>query len=66
MIALVRKLFWFALFLVFTLAFVTLFEHGWRDPKQFVADAKTEANAVSGLWGKPMTREKDKSDQVGR
>lgn len=66
MIALVRKLFWFALFLAFTLGFVTLFEHGWHDPRQFVADAKTEASTVSGMWTKPVTREKDKSDQIGR
>lgn len=66
MIALVRKLFWFALFLVFTLGFVTLFEHGWRDPRQFVNDAKTEARAVSGIWTKPVVREKDRSDQIGR
>lgn len=66
MIALFRKLFWFALFLVFTLAFVTLFEHGWRDPRQFMADAKTEASAVTALWAKPAAREKDKSDQIGR
>lgn len=66
MIVLFRKLFWFALFLVFTLGFVTLFEHGWKSPEQFVGDAKGEAQAVVAGWSKPVERKKDMSDQIGR
>ena len=66
MIVLLRKLFWFALFLVFTLGFVTLFDHGWNGPQQFVADAKLEADAVTKLWTKPIERKKDASDQIGK
>jgi len=66
MIVLIRKLFWFALFIVFTLGFVTFFEHGWGGPQQFVADAKTETNALVSLWSKPIERKKDDSDKIGR
>jgi len=47
---LVRKLFWFALFLAFTLGFVTLFDHGFVTTKQFTADAKSELHAANQLW----------------
>jgi hypothetical protein len=65
MIALFRKLFWFALFLVFTLGFVTLFEYGWNGPQAFIANAQKEANALTSLWTKPIERKKDTSDQLG-
>lgn len=66
MIALFRKLFWFALFLVFTLGFVTLFEHGWNGPQAFITNAQKEANALTSAWTKPIERKKDTSDQIGR
>jgi predicted secreted protein len=44
MMTLLRKIFWVALFLVFTLGFVTLFDHGYVTTKQFTDDAKVEAH----------------------
>lgn len=49
MIGLIRNLFWFALFLVFTLGFVTLFEHGWRGTDGFVKDFQTEFDAAAKM-----------------
>jgi hypothetical protein len=49
MMTLVRKLFWFALFLVFTLGFVTLFDHGFVTTKQFTDDAKSEVSDLKAL-----------------
>jgi hypothetical protein len=63
MITLIRKLFWFALFLVFTLGFVTLFDHGFATGKQFTDDAKGEVNDFIALVH-PISRPKDASDQV--
>ena len=65
MMTLVRKLFWVALFLVFTLGFVTLFDHGFVTTNQFTADAKTEVNDLVQVW-RPLPREKDQSDQIGK
>jgi hypothetical protein len=49
MMTLIRKLFWVALFLVFTLGFVTLFDHGYVTTKQFTDDAKGEAHDFIAL-----------------
>ena len=65
MITLIRKLFWAALFLVFTLGFVTLFDHGFITTSQFSADAKTEVNDLIQMVH-PIKREKDKSDEIGK
>jgi len=65
MITLVRKLFWFALFLVFTLGFVTLFDHGFVTANQFSIDAKTEVNDLVQLC-RPIKRGPDKSDDLGK
>jgi hypothetical protein len=62
MITLIRKIFWIALFLVFTLGFVTLFDHGFGSGKQFTADAKSEVNDLVTMVH-PIKRAPDKSDQ---
>ena len=49
MMTLIRKLFWVALFLVFTLGFVTLFDHGYTTTRQFTDDAKGEAHDAMDL-----------------
>jgi hypothetical protein len=62
MITLLRKLFWFALFVVFTLGFVTLWDHGFASSKQFTTDAKSEfADLVTMV--RPIQRAPDKSDE---
>lgn len=63
MMTLLRKAFWSALFLVFTLGFVTLFDHGYVTSKQFTTDAKGEVDDIIALV-KPIHREKDKSDEL--
>ncbi len=63
MMTLLRKLFWCALFLVFTLGWVTLFDHGFVTTNQFTVDAKTEVNDLVTLV-RPIQREKDHSDQL--
>jgi len=65
MMTLLRKLFWVALFLVFTLGFVTLFDHGFVTTNQFTVDAKSEVNDLILLW-RPAARPKDKSDDLGK
>jgi len=64
MITLFRKLFWVALFLVFTLGFVTLFDHGFVTARQFSTDAQTEVNDLVALC-RPIKRAPDKSDEIG-
>jgi len=63
MITLIRKLFWLALFLVFTLGFVTLFDHGFITTTQFSKDAQSEVNDLITMV-RPIKRAPDKSDQV--
>jgi hypothetical protein len=63
MTTLIRKLFWIALFLVFTLGFVTFFDHGYSNTKQFTTDAKSEVNDLITMV-KPIKRGPDKSDQL--
>lgn len=65
MMTLVRKLFWLALFLAFTLGFVTLFDHGYVTARQFTADAKSEVNDLVQVW-RPIQRPKDHSDETGK
>ena len=65
MMTLIRKLFWFALFVVFTLGFVTLFDHGFVTTKQFSTDAKSEVSELVQVW-RPIKREPDKSDELGK
>jgi hypothetical protein len=65
MMTLLRKLFWFALFLVFTLGFVTLFDHGYTTNKQFTDDAKSEVADLRQLV-QPIVHPKDKSGDVAK
>ena len=65
MTTLLRKLFWFALFLVFTLGFVTLWDHGFNSGKQFTADAKSEVADLM-VMVHPIKRAPDKSDEPGQ
>jgi hypothetical protein len=65
MITLIRKLFWFALFLLFTLGFVTLFDHGFTTTNLFVKDAQGEVHDLVVMLH-PIKRPPDKSDQVGQ
>ena len=65
MIALIRKLFWVLLFVIFTIGFDTLFDHGFTSSNQFVADMKAEVDEFIAIW-RPLKREKDHSDEVDR
>jgi hypothetical protein len=58
---LLRKLFWLALFLAFTLGFVTLFDHGYVTNAKFTADAKSEVTDLIQLFH-AATAQKPKSD----
>jgi predicted negative regulator of RcsB-dependent stress response len=62
MMTLLRKLFWFALFLGFTLGFVTLFDHGYTTSKQFTDDAKGEVSDFQQLL--QAAHSKAKSDST--
>lgn len=47
---LIRKLFWLALFVVFTFGFVVIFEHGLTDfPKSFPDNARIEYGKLEKL-----------------
>jgi hypothetical protein len=62
MIGLLRKIFWIALFLIFTVVFVTLFEHGWTSTGTFVKDFKSEVGEVKALINKKAEPSPKKSD----
>ena len=60
--ALIRNLFWTAIFLASTFAFTVLFEHG---PTDFIQNAKKEADVLKQMAGvKPVERRKDDSDKL--
>jgi len=59
--ALIRTLFWTAIFLAATFAFTVLFEHG---PTNFVQNAKKEADVLKAMVGAKPVRKKDDSDKV--
>ena len=60
--ALIRNLFWIAVFLAATFAFTVLFEHG---PTNFVQNAKKEADILRQMYNpKPLKPAKDSSDQL--
>jgi hypothetical protein len=63
MIALVRKLFWLALFLVFTFCFVVLFEHGTAN---FTENAEKEFAELQRVLSTPLQKKADDSDAVAR
>ena len=59
--ALIRTLFWTAIFLAATFAFTVLFEHG---PTNFVQNAKKEADILRAMAGAKPVRPKDPSEKA--
>jgi hypothetical protein len=59
--ALIRSLFWFAIFVALTFAFTVLFEHG---PNNYVENAKKEYEVLKKLAGSKLERKPDTSDQL--
>ncbi len=59
--ALIRTLFWTAIFLASTFAFTVLFEHG---PTDFVQNAKKEAQVLQAMISAKPVKKKDVSDQL--
>ena len=60
--ALIRTLFFVALFLVSTLCFVTLFEHGTTN---FQANFQKEFQSFEHMVHTPVEHKKDDSEKVG-
>jgi hypothetical protein len=63
MIWLIRKLFWFGLFLVATFAFLVLFEHGTDD---FVKNAEKDFQDYKTMMMTKPEKKKDESHKVGQ
>lgn len=66
--ALIRSLFWFAIFLVSTFAFTVIFEHGIADfsgnaDKEFKVWQTTVNNLIEG---RGLEKKKDNSDKIGQ
>ena len=59
--ALIRLVFWTALFLLSTFAFTVLFEHG---PTNFSKSCKEESAALRAMFGKDIKRKGDESDKL--
>jgi len=59
--ALIRNLFWTAIFLASTFAFTVLFEHG---PTDFVQNSKKEADVLRAMFLAKPERRKDGSDNL--
>ena len=59
--ALIRNLFWTAIFLAATFAFTVLFEHG---PTDFIPNAKKEFETLKAMAGSKPERKKDDSDKI--
>jgi len=59
--ALIRTVFWFALFLAATFVFTVIFEHG---PTNFRENARKEYAALSNLFSAGMKRSTDRSDKA--
>jgi len=64
MIGLLRKLFWIALFLIFTVVFVTLFEHGWSNAGTFFKDFKSEMMDAKALIPQKPEPKPDKNSSL--
>lgn len=58
---LIRKLFWFAVFLAFTLCWVTLFEHGTED---FTKNVQVEYGLIKGAIEKQVGQPSAKSGEA--
>lgn len=56
---LIRKLFWFVMFLGFALVWVTILEHGTDD---FTGNVQKEIEYFKGLAGQKIERAPDTSD----
>jgi hypothetical protein len=63
MSALIRKLFWFAVFLLATFCFIVLFEHG---PSNFQENARKVSAELKEMFGTTLKRQPDKSDDPSR
>lgn len=61
--ALLRKLFWVALFIVFTFGFVVLFDNG---PTNYVANFKAEFQEAKKLIKWEPKKKGDQSDKIGK
>ena len=59
--ALLRKLFWFTLFLVCTFAFTVLFEHGTEN---YFENARKEYDYVSQMIGMKPVPKADESEKT--
>ena len=59
--ALIRKLFWFTLFLVSAFAFTVLFEHGTTD---YFENARKEYDYLSVMLGTKPQRKADESQKL--
>jgi len=59
--ALIRTLFWTAIFVASTFAFTVLFEHG---PTNFVQNAKKEFETLKAMAQTKPARQQDKSDNL--
>lgn len=59
--ALIRTLFWTAIFLGATFFFTVIFEHG---PTNFSENAKKEAEALKAMVGVKIEKPKDASDTL--
>ncbi len=58
--ALIRKLFWFSLFLISGFAFTVLFEHGTAD---YMENARKEFDYLSQMMGAKPERKADESQK---
>ena len=59
--ALLRKLFWFSLFVVSAFAFTVLFEHGISD---YMENARKEFDYLSQMAGAKPQRKADESSKL--
>jgi hypothetical protein len=59
--ALIRFLFWAAIFVASAFAFTVLFEHGTTN---FAENAKKEKESLMAMFGKKIDRKKDESDKL--
>ena len=59
--ALIRNIFWAAIFVASTFAFTVLFEHG---PSDFSENAKKEFEILKVMMGSKPAARKDDSDKV--
>jgi hypothetical protein len=63
MIVLIRKLFWFAIFLLATFCFIVIFERGTSN---FSKNAREEFDELKEMFGKDIEHKPGESDKVTR